>query len=215
MEITVTFADHFVKTLIMENKLQELTRKIYDEGIEKARQEAAVILEDARKQADEHTLKAHKEADEILKLARLNAEEIQRNAQSEVRISSKQAVSALKQKIATTITAKVVDTPVKEVVSDKAFIGNLIEKAIENFNNNAALVLPASDEKLLDQYFGKRLEKIMNSGVDITFDDRIKGGFKIGPKDNSYVISFTDDDFISFFQSFMRPRTINLLFGGE
>jgi V/A-type H+/Na+-transporting ATPase subunit E len=215
LEITVTFADHFVKTLIMENKLQELTRKIYDEGIEKARQEAAVILEDARKQADEHTLKAKKEADEILKLARMNAEEIQRNAQSEVRISSKQAVSALRQKIATVITAKVVDAPVKEVVSDKAFIGNLIEKAIANFNNNAALVLPASDEKSLDQYFGKRLDSIMSSGVDITFDDRIKGGFKIGPKDNSYVISFTDDDFISFFRSFMRLRTINLLFGGE
>jgi len=199
----------------MENKLQELTRKIYDEGIEKARQEAAVILEDARKLADELTLKSRKEADDIMKLARQNAEEIQRNAISEVRISSKQAVSALRQKIASTITAKVVDAPVKEVVSDKAFIGSLIEKAIENFNNNAALVLPASDEKLLDQYFGKRLDKVLSSGVDVTFDDRIKGGFKIGPKDNSYVISFTDDDFVSFFQSFMRPRTINLLFGEE
>jgi V/A-type H+-transporting ATPase subunit E len=199
----------------MENKLQELTRKIYDEGIEKARQEAAVIMEDARKQAEDLTLKARKEADEIQKLARLNADEIQRNAQSEVRIASKQAVSALKQKIASMITAKVVDAPVKEVVGDKAFIGSLIGKAIENFNNNAALVLPASDEELLDQYFGKRLDKIMSSGVDINFDNRIKGGFKIGPKDHSYVISFTDDDFISFFQSFMRTRTINLLFGGE
>lgn len=215
MEITLKFAIHFVKTLIMENKLQELTRKIYDEGIEKARQEAAVILGDARKQAGELTHKASKEADEILKLARQNAEEIQRNAKSEVRISSKQAVSALRQKIASTITAKVVDAPVKEVVSDKAFIGSLIQKAIENFNNNAALVLPASDEKLLEQYFGKRLDEVLHSGVDITFDDRIKGGFKIGPKDNSYVISFTDDDFISFFRSFMRTRTTNLLFGEE
>jgi len=28
----------------MENKLQELTRKIYSEGVEKANQEAALIL---------------------------------------------------------------------------------------------------------------------------------------------------------------------------
>ncbi len=199
----------------MENKLQELTRKIYDEGIDKARQEAVVILADARKQADELTLKAQKEADEIVKMARKNAEEMQRNAQSEIRMSSKQAVSALRQQIAALITAKVTDPPVKDAVSDKAFIGELIHKALENFNSNAAIVLPAADEKSLEQYFGNRLTQVLNSGVEIAFDDRITGGFKIGPKDNSYVISFTDGDFAGFFRSFMRPRTINLLFGGE
>jgi V/A-type H+/Na+-transporting ATPase subunit E len=199
----------------MENKLQELTRKIYDEGIEKARQEAAVILADARKQADELALKAQKEAEEIVKQARKNAEEMQRNAQSEIRMSSKQAVSALRQQIASLITAKVADAPVKDAVSDKAFIGDLIRKALENFNGNAALILPAADEKALEQYFGSRLNQVLSTGVEVTFDDRFKGGFKIGPKDNSYVISFTDEDFAGFFRSFMRPRTINLLFGGE
>jgi V/A-type H+-transporting ATPase subunit E len=199
----------------MENKLQELTRKIYDEGIEKARQEAALILGDAGKQADEVMLKARKEADEILKQARNSADELQRNAQSEIRMSSKQAVSAIRQQIATLITAKVTDAPVKDALADKAFIGDLIRKALENFNSNAALMLPAADEKALEKYFGSRLDQVINAGVEITFDDKIKGGFKIGPKDNSYFISFTDEDFQAFFRSFMRPRTINLLFGGE
>lgn len=199
----------------MENKLQELTRKIYDEGIEKARQEAAVIIAEARRQAEDLTLNAQKEAGEIVKQANKNAEEIQRNARSEIRMSSKQAVSALRQQIATLITAKVVDAPVKDALSDKAFIGDLIRKALENFNGNAALVLPAADEKALEQYFGNRLNQVLSPGVEVSFDDRFKGGFKIGPKDNSYVISFTDEDFSGFFRSFMRPRTINLLFGGE
>lgn len=199
----------------MENKLQELTKKIYDEGIEKARQEAAVILENARRQADETTQHARREAEEILNQANQKAEEIQRNAQSEIRMSSKQAISALRQQIASLITARVTDEPVTEAISDKAFIGSLISKALENFNQNAALVLPAADEKSLEKYFGSRLNQVITSGVDVTFDDKIKGGFKIGPKDNSYVISFTDGDFQAFFRSFMRPRTINLLFGGE
>ena len=75
--------------------------------------------------------------------------------------------------------------------------------------------MPVADEKALELYFGKRLDEVIKSGVDITFDEKIKGGFRIGPKDNSYVISFTDEDFMNFFRSFMRPRTINLLFGGE
>ncbi|MBK9358468.1 MAG: hypothetical protein IPN08_13960 [Bacteroidales bacterium] len=102
----------------------------------------------------------------------------------------------------------------KESLNDKAFIGELITKALANFNNNAALS-PAADEKALEKYFGNRLNQVISAGVSVTFDDKIKGGFKIGPKDNSYVISFTDEDFQAFFRSFMRPRTINLLFGGE
>ncbi|MBK9358469.1 MAG: hypothetical protein IPN08_13965 [Bacteroidales bacterium] len=42
----------------------------------------------------------------MLKQAKNNAEEIQRNAQSEIRMSSKQALSAIRQQIATLITAK-------------------------------------------------------------------------------------------------------------
>lgn len=199
----------------MENKLQELTRKIYDEGIEKARQEAAVILEEARRQAEETTRAARKEAEDIVKQAQSRADELQRNARSEINMSSKQAVSALRQQIATLITAKVTTDPVKEAAGDKAFIGNLIMKALENFNQNAGLILPAADEKSLEMYFGNRLSQILSSGTEISFDGKIKGGFKIGPRDGSYVISFTDEDFQSFFRSFMRPRTINLLFGTE
>lgn len=199
----------------MENKLQELTRKIYNEGVEKATEEANAILEKARKEADSLKRNAEHEAEEIVKEANKNAEEIKRNANSEMRMSSKQAISAIRQQIASLITSKVVDVPVKEAVGDKALMGEVIRKALEGFNNNAALVLPKADEKKLEQFFGNRLNEVIKSGVTVSFDEKIKGGFKIGPKDNSYLISFTEEDFDAFFRSFMRPRTINLLFGAE
>lgn len=199
----------------MENKLQELTRKIYNEGVEKATEEASAILEKARKEADFLKSNAQHEAEEIVKEANKNAEEIKRNTESEMRMSSKQAISAIRQQIASLITSKVVDAPVKDSVSDKALVGDVMLKALEGFNSNAVLVLPKADEKKLEQYFGNRLNEVMKSGVDVSFDEKIKGGFKIGPKDNSYVISFTDEDFEAFFRSFMRPRTLNLLFGAE
>lgn len=199
----------------MENKLQELTRKIYSEGVEKATEEANLILDKAQKEADELKKQAAKQAEEIINEATKNAEEMKRNAQSEMRMSSKQAMSALRQQIATLVTAKVVDAPVKEAVSDKTFMGEMIGKALESFSNSATLVMPKEDEKSLEKYFGKRLDDVLKSGVDVRFDDKIKGGFKIGPKDNSYLVSFTDEDFEAFFRSFMRPRSINLLFGAE
>ncbi len=199
----------------MENKLQELTRKIYSEGVEKATEEANLILDKAQKEADELKKQAGKQAEEIINEATKNAEEMKRNAQSEMRMSSKQAMSDLRQKIATLVTTKVVDAPVKEAISDKAFMGEMIGKALDSFNNSATLVMPKEDEKSLEKYFGKRLDEVLKSGVDVHFDDKIKGGFKIGPKDNSYLVSFTDEDFEAFFRSFMRPRSINLLFGAE
>ncbi|MDY0343599.1 MAG: V-type ATP synthase subunit E family protein [Lentimicrobium sp.] len=199
----------------MENKLQELTRKIYSEGVEKATEEANLILDKAQKEADELKKKARKEAEEIINEATKKAEEMKRNAQSEMRMSSKQAISALRQQIASLVTAKVVHAPVKEAVNDKTFMGDMIRKALENFNNEATLVMPKADEKALELYFGNRLNSILKAGVEVRFDDKIKGGFKIGPKDNSYLISFTDEDFDAFFRSFMRPRSINLLFGAE
>lgn len=160
----------------MENKLQELTRKIYDEGIGKAQKEAELIIANANKQAETLTGNARKEAEEILKKAHQAAEDLERNTRSELQMSAKQAISAIRQQIAGLITAKVVDAPVKEVVSDKAFMGDLIQKALENFSNNAVLVLPAADEKALASYFGNRLNQVISSGVEIRFDEKVKGG---------------------------------------
>ena len=52
----------------------------------------------------------------------------------------------------------------------------------------------------------------MESGLEIDFSEKIKGGFKIGPKDGGYLVSFSDADFDQFFKQYMRPRLISLLF---
>jgi V/A-type H+-transporting ATPase subunit E len=40
----------------------------------------------------------------------------------------------------------------------------------------------------------------------------MKSGFKVGPADGSYVISFTDEDFNNFFKAYLRPKSTELLF---
>ncbi len=43
----------------------------------------------------------------------------------------------------------------------------------------------------------------------------MKGGFRIAKTDDSYQISFTDEDFVTFFQSYLNERTNELLFDGN
>ena len=39
----------------------------------------------------------------------------------------------------------------------------------------------------------------MDKSVVVNFDPEIESGFKIGPKDGGYIISFTDEDFMNYF----------------
>ncbi|MCF8302057.1 MAG: V-type ATP synthase subunit E [Bacteroidales bacterium] len=203
----------------MENKLQELTEKIYSEGVSKANEEAKQIKQKAEKEAEEIKNQAQKEADEIVNKAKKEAEEIKKNLDSELRLSANQAVTALKQKITDLITAKVIDEPVEKVFKDKDFVQEIIETAIKNWDPsktgqlNVAVMLPKEDENKLGKYFTAKENEYMQKGLEVKFDQRMKSGFKIGPKDGSFKISFTDQDFENFFKAYLRPRTNQLLYG--
>lgn len=203
----------------MESKLQELTDKIYNEGIAKARREAAEILEKANQEAEQVLTQARNEANRLLDEAARQSDEFRKNVENEMKMSARQAMSALKQQVATLVTARVAEAPVKEAFADKDFIRKTIETLVSNWSPQAggglALVLPAGDEKGLGAYFTSRAHSILTEGLTIEFDNRMGAGFRLGPADKSYVISFTEDDFGNFFKNYLRPRTTKLLYGGE
>ena len=60
----------------MENKIQELTDKIYSEGVEKGNEEAQRLISSARKEAAKIVEDARKEAESILAVARKSAKEL-------------------------------------------------------------------------------------------------------------------------------------------
>ena len=77
----------------MENKLQELTRKLYDEGLEKGRAEADKLVADARREAEKIVSDARSEAAEIVSRARAEAEDAGKNILTEVALAGRQAVA--------------------------------------------------------------------------------------------------------------------------
>jgi V/A-type H+-transporting ATPase subunit E len=205
----------------MESKLQELTSKIYNEGIEKASKEAAIILENARNEADAIVEKARKEADQLKEKARNESDELRKNVSNEVKMSARQSIAAIKQQITELITARLVAEPVKEIVGDKDFVKSIIENVIKNWDPKSgagidlALILPKEDEKKLGDYFDNKSRQLLKGRITVNFDAKMNSGFKIGPGDKSYVLSFTDEDFENFFKNYLRPRTTKLLYGGE
>jgi V/A-type H+-transporting ATPase subunit E len=203
----------------MDSKIQQLTEAIYNEGVQKAKQEADAILQEANKKAVQIEEDAQDAAEKLLSEARNKADELKRHVNSEIKMTLNQAVSAMKQEINSLITMKVVQPSVKEVFSDTDYLKTLISDVVkgwmkkESFELN--VILPDADKEKMEKYFKNNLADEMNKGLEVIFDQNVKSGFKIGPADNSYLISFTDDDFINFLKGYLRPKTSQLLFGEE
>ncbi|MCK5466511.1 DivIVA domain-containing protein [Candidatus Parcubacteria bacterium] len=202
----------------MTKKILELTEKIYYEGVVKAKKEAELILSNAKKEADNIIDAAKNKEKGIAEQAQKQANELKKNTDSEMRLAARQFISNLKQQISRLITAVQVESPVREAFNDKRFVESIILTIIKNWNPqkpeelNISLLLPQNEEKELIDFFNSKAKEFLDSGLEIDFDPNIKSGFKIGPKDGSYYISFTDKDFENYFKNYLKDRTRKMIF---
>ena len=202
----------------MQNKLQELTDKLYNEGLSKGKQEAEQMMANAKNEAAQIIAQAKEQAQEILAKAQNEAAEIKSKTENDVKMASLQAFTAVKQQIESVITAKTL-APAKSAVAGTEFLKEIVKAIVTAFNpqnsDSVALdiILPAEKQAELEQFAKEQLSKICSAGVDVQFSKGVQGGFKIAPKGEGYMLSFTDKDFENIIAEYLRPKTKELLFG--
>jgi len=201
----------------MQNKLQELTDKLYNEGLSKGKQEGEELLAKAKVQADDIITKAQAEAERIIAAAQKQAEEIKTKTASDVKMAASQSIAATKKDIETLIVGKMTGEAVKKTLSSTDFIKELIKAVAEKFTTDGPvdlnLVLPEALKNDLEPFATKELAKILGAGVQASFSKKVAGGFQIGPKDGGYFVSFTEETFNQLISEYLRPATKKLLFG--
>lgn len=202
----------------MTNKIHELTEKIYNEGVVKAKVDADQIIADAKEKANNILNSAKKQETEILENASKKALEIEKNSNSEMQLAARQFTSNLKQKITNIITARQTENIMKEAFEEKEFVKNIILTTIQNWTPqnqeelDLKILLPEKDKKELTTFLEKKTFNTLNKGVTIEFDSKTKNGFKIAPLNGNYTISFSENDFENFFKTYFRERIKKLLF---
>ena len=199
------------------NKLQELTDKLYNDGLSKGREEGERILEEARKQAEEIVAKARKEAEGIVSEARRQADDYSQKVTSDLKMAASQSFQATKSDIENLIIGKFAGEEVKSTLSSADFVKGFLQAVAEKFssenNSDLSVVLPASLQDELEPFVKGQLADVLGKGVSASFSKKISGGFTIGPKDGGYFISMTDDTFNELITEYLRPVTKKLLFG--
>ena len=198
------------------DKLQELTQKLYNEGLAKGKEEGEALLAKATAQAEEIVKQAQAQAAAIVEKAQKEAQDYKVKMEGDVKMASTQALQATRAGIEGLIVAKAVE-PVKEQLSGAAFLKEIITTVAQRFSTQEAtdlsLVLPEKLQKELEPFVKGELAQTLGKGVEASFSKKVSGGFKIGPKDGSYFISLTDEAFQGLIGEFLRPVTKKILFG--
>ena len=203
----------------MENKLQELTRKLYDEGLEKGRADADKLVADAKAEAARLVAEAKAEAEAIVKAAEAKAEDLRKNSMAEISLAGKQAVAKLKEQVAEMIIAKSTVEGVKAANLDAEFVKKMLIEVAHNWNgassDNVSLsaMLPEAAKAELDAAMEKSAKELLAAGVEVGYSKNVKTGFKVGAKNGGYYISFSDEDFNALLGEYLRDKVAALIFG--
>lgn len=201
----------------MSNKLQELTDRLYNEGLSKGKEEGEILLFKARKEADEIIANARKQAEDIVTEAENRAAQLREKAESDIKMASEQALMATKKDIENLLVNALCAEETEKVLSEEKFLKEIILAVAQKFSTqqseDISLVLPASLKSMLEPWVSTELKKALKKEISVDFSKKIKGGFSIGPQNGSWYISMSDESFKALISEYLRPVTKKLLFG--
>lgn len=194
------------------DKIQELTSKLYSEGVEKGKEEADKILEQANARKKQILDEAQAEAKKILDSAKKDSDELRNHTESELKLYANQSVEALKTEIINLITADFASSKVKEATDDSSFMQNLIVELVKNWAKEENLTIGVENDAELESYIASNAKNLLDKGLKIETVNGIDTGFTVTPEDGSYRVKFGEDEFIEYFKEFLRPQIQELLF---
>ena len=201
----------------MSNKLQELTDRLYSEGLSKGKEQGELLVSEARSEAEKIIAQAKAQAEQIVQQAEKQAADLKAKAQSDVRMASEKSIQATRKEIETLMTSSICAPAVKDALTDKDFFKKVILEIASRFDAtqsvDLSLVLPQSMQKDLEDWAQKELSRSLSKGVSVSFSKKIDSGLNIGPQDGSWFISFSGSSFEELISGYLSPVTRKLLFG--
>ena len=207
-----------LKQLTMENnKLQELTQKLYSDGLERGRAEADRLVAEAKEAAAKILADAKAEAEAIVKGAEYRAEDVAKNAMTEISLAGRQALTKIKAELAEAVIMKTTGAAVKAATMDATFVKDMLLAMANNWTASTVDVslkalLPEEKRAELDAVMQSSAAELAKAGIEVGYTKDIKTGFKLGEKDGGYYIAFTDESFDALLKEYLREKVSNILF---
>ena len=203
----------------MQDKLQELTDRLYNEGLSKGKQEGEELLRKAHEEAEGIVAEAKAEAERIIAQANKEAEELKTKVTADVKMAATQSIAVTKQEIEQMVVTQAAQQGVKANMGNADFVKELIMNVIRAFNpQNASpvgldLILPEALKAQVEPFVKNEIAQQFKGEVKVDYSKKMNGGFKVAPRDGGYMLQFTDEEFTQLIANYLRPATKKILFG--
>ncbi len=193
-------------------KIQELTEKIFREGVEKGQAEAERIIEAAKEEARKIVDNAKEQAKLIEAQAKKQAAELDTNTKNELKLYTGQALNALKSEVTNVVTGRLVADAADKLVEDKDFLQRFTVALAGKWAENEPITISTPEAESLRKYFEKEAKELLDKGVKIEKVNNIDALFTVAPADGSYKVNFGKEEFENYFKAFLRPQLVEMLF---
>lgn len=197
--------------LAVSDKLKILTEKIYEEGVFKAKEESARILQQATEEAARIRAEAQKEKELMLAQARDQAEAQRKKTESELRLAARKATSKLKEDLRQLLTEKVIANPVHKGLSDPETLARILVACMESLTRNKAgnfeVSLPPEQAERVKEALEAGKHQTLASELIVGENQTSGSGFEIIPEDAGYRIRFDESFFVAYLADFLSVET--------
>jgi V/A-type H+-transporting ATPase subunit E len=203
------------------NKLSQITQKLYEEGLSKGRTEGDRIVAEAEARAKKIIAEAEEKAKRIERKAEQNAKELQKNTLTEISLAGREAVSRIREEIAGAVVARSLGDGVHKAGIDPGFIRDMLLAVAGNWRGEESgkvsleALLPAARKKELDAAFEGSVEALLKEGVEVGYSRDVRSGFKVGEKGGGYYIGFSDENFEALLGQYLREKATSILYGAK
>ncbi|MDD3806652.1 MAG: hypothetical protein PHE86_01275 [Candidatus Marinimicrobia bacterium] len=195
----------------MEIKLENLIKKIQEEGVSTAEKKSAEILENAQKESEKLRKQAEEEAEKIREAAKKDAEHTKANAEAAIRQAARDTLLSLKKEIRS-LFDRLLKQKIDETL-DENFLKELIVKLVDTWakGKEISVLVGKIDVDKLTSLVMKELKSEAKKGINIKLDKKLPHGFRIGLKGSDLMYDFTDETLVESLSIFLSSTVAELL----
>jgi V/A-type H+-transporting ATPase subunit E len=211
--------------------VEDLIRRVRDEGVGQAKEESRKLLDDARAEAARIVAEATAEAEEAKQEARAEIEDNNQAAMAALHMAARDTVLDLVARV-----SQGFENHVRRLVSTATMDEDLVRTIVLTFAGKAAQEITKdkeleimvsralfdkgseADERLRDRAKEQILSisgEMLREGVELIAADDMHGGARVRIVGESLEIDLSDDAISELLLRFMQPRFVSILKGKE
>lgn len=197
-------------------KIQEISEHLKANIIEPAEREAKKIIDEAQQKSVEIIAAAEKEVQGITLESEKRAKQKLDSVEAALRLSGKQAITALKKALEGEILNRTLGQPLAVVLEDeevlKAIISEMVKAYVEHdFSGEIEILLSEKNREKLKNYIKSESTKAIKDGIKLSIES-VGSGCKVIFKENHAVFDFSAEAVTELLAGFLRNELRSYIF---